>query len=83
MNREAIVERIWNTPALLGIPRKHLEKSLEGAGFFDLLAAAIELLHEELHVFPRSLTGVNESRIPSKVVDAFSAVVAKITGDTP
>jgi len=40
MDRQAIIERIWNTPALYGMPLDHLNKALEAAGFFDLLEAA-------------------------------------------
>lgn len=40
MARQAIIERVWSAPKMLGIPRGHLEKSLEAAGFFELLQAA-------------------------------------------
>jgi hypothetical protein len=70
MNREAIIERLWNTPALYGMRRRKVEYVLHNAGFFDLLEAAMELAEE-------STQNVRCSW------DKLDAAIAKITGATP
>jgi hypothetical protein len=95
MNREQIIERTWNTPELLGITRKHLEKSLEGVGFFDLLAAAMVYhIQENPNAGNFQMIGKCSKcggRTPSISMyfckkcawEKLDAAIAKITGDTP